>query len=386
MKKVAIMSWSLNSGGAERAVANLSKDLTPFYEVYIILFDSRNIVYPYCGKILDVGILPAKTFLGKIVNFFRRYLKIKSLKRKYKFDAVVSFMPQVNTYNVLTREREKNIISIRNNMSDKGFRGLRKKMLIRNGRKADITVSLSDGVRDDLISNFSYEPSKVITIYNSCDAKWFYKKSENVERLISQFDFSRPTIVNVGRLTYQKGQWHLLRALSIIVETIPDCQLVVFGQGGMENDLKSYARKLGVEKNVWFMGFVECHHAFVEKCNVFAFSSLFEGLGNALLEALACEIPVVSSNCKYGPSEILSGDIVGERVQETSYGILVPPFEKKDFDENDDFEKNDYLFAEVLKDLLLNEEKSSFYKKQSALRMKDFSPMNIAKQWMKIIG
>lgn len=387
MKKIAIVSWSLNAGGAERAVANLSKDLSPFYDVYIILFDSNDIVYPYCGTILDVGLLPAKTLVGKIFNLIRRWIKIKRWRKKYAFDTVISFMPQMNIYNYLTTCNEKLIFSIRNKMSDKGMTWLNRQLLIWCGKKCDVTVSLSNGVKRDLVENFEYNPDKIVTIYNSCELNWIMKKNEYVENLIRNFDFNHPTVVNVGRLTYQKGQWHLLRALSLVKKNIPDCQLVVFGQGELECDLKKYAKKLGVEKNVFFMGFVKEQHAFLKKCDAFVFSSIFEGLGNALLEALACEIPVISSNCLYGPAEILGGREKSAEIQYASYGVLVPSFSMSKFDMDDtSFEESDLLYARAIENVIKNKEMNTEYRKKAGLRIKDFSPDKIAKEWCRLIG
>lgn len=387
-KNIGIMSWSLNAGGAERAVANLSKDLSEKYNVYILLFDSENIAYPYSGTVLGIGGKPGRNILSKGVNLIRRCIEIKRIKKKCNIHTMISFMPQLNIYNILTKGKDKAIVSIRNNMTQKGVSSLSRKLITWVGKKADMTVSLSEGVRQDLINNFGYDQNKVVTIYNSCDVNWFMQDSVEVDRLIESFDFTKPTIVTVGRMTYQKGQWHLLRAFSEVVKTIPDCQLVIFGQGELKETLQIYAKKLGVEKSVFMPGFVKNHHKFMKKCDVFVFPSLFEGLGNVLLEALACEMPIISTDCLSGPSEILndSAPLDLKEMCKAKYGILVPTFSPSEFViEDTSLESEDRTLANAILKVLTDNDLANAYRKQAKRRSKDFYPSMIQKQWIDMI-
>lgn len=387
-KNIGIMVWSLNAGGAERAAANLSKDLSDKYNVFILLFDAHNISYPYSGTIIDLESTIRTGIVGKLHEMVRRCVAISNAKRKYNIDLVISFMPNSNLYNVLTKGKGKSIISIRNTMSQKCDSFLEKKIITWCGRKADMTVSLSEGVRNDLIDNFGYKPNDVVTIYNSCDVSWFMRESIEVDALIDEFDFTRPTIATVGRLTYQKGQWHLLRALKIVLQKIPNCQLVIFGQGEKREQLESYAKHLGVTNHVHFLGYIKNHHKFLAKCDVFVFSSLFEGLGNVLLEALACGLPVISSDCPHGPREILDGKL-GEgknKIYYANYGVLTPKFSMTDLDVNDnEIEDSDVMLAEAIEKLLSDSEMREHYIQQSKLRMEDFLPKTTKTRWECLI-
>ena len=124
MENIGIIIKSLKGGGAERAAANLSKDLSERYNVYLMIFDSTEIAYPYKGEIIDLETVPVKGKVGKIVNFIKRYKKIYAAKRKYNFKACISFMPAANLLNVLSKYRERTICSIRNMMS------IRKKVVL----------------------------------------------------------------------------------------------------------------------------------------------------------------------------------------------------------------------------------------------------------------
>ncbi len=389
MQNIGIIVQSLRGGGAERAVANLSRDLSEHYNVYLILFEVDNIAYPYKGTIIDVGIAASTNKLGQIYNLYRRYRIIKRLKRQYHIDLTISFMPKANLYNVLTKTRDVVFISIRNTMSQIPLSRLDKYIIKWCGKRSDMTISLSEGTRQDLIKNFSYAPEKVVTIYNSCDVSWFFRDSPEVDKLIDNYDWSRPTIASVGRLHEQKGQWHLLRALSIVKKEIPKCTLALFGQGELKQPLQDYAQKLGVEENVIFMGYVKDHHKFMSKCKAFVFSSIYEGLGNVLLEALACGMPVISADCPCGPGEILGGTTEGdkEHICEAKYGLLIPPFTSTPFIINDlNFEKSDFLLAEAIIKVLTDSDYSQSLSLRSKERSAFFAPDSIKGQWIKLIS
>ena len=388
MDNIGIMTWSLTGGGAERAVANLSRDLSKMYRVYIFCFDTSVITYPYEGEIIDVGIGVGESVVQKSVIAIKRVNLIKRLKKKYQLKAMISYMPQLNVYNVITKTKERVIISIRNNMTEKGLSRIGNYLLRWTGKKADCTVSLSEGVRRDLIDNFGFYEEKVITIYNSCDRMWFLKENMDVERIAKGIDFSKPSLACVGRLTYQKGHWHLIRALSLVKKQIPDCQLLIFGQGEYLEDLKVYSERLNVSENIYFMGYIKNHHTIMQKCDVFVFPSIFEGLGNVLLEALACGMPVISTDCPSGPREILCNEAnsVGIDIEKTDYGILIPPFSKKTFDVDDvEFERSDYLLADAIVQLLSNNDLLQHYKQKSFERAEFFMPDNVNKMWEKVI-
>lgn len=388
-KNIGILVRCLKDGGAERAVANLSRDLSDKYNVFLFLYnDFGDIAYPYSGEIVNLHFKASKNPAVKLCEFARRLREIKKQKKLHDIKVMISFMPDANTYNILTCGSGRSIISIRNTMSMKKLSKAERKSLVYNGKKAFMTVSLSDGARDDMIANFGCDPKKIITIYNSCDPQWFYQENSEMRKLCESYDFSVPTLVTTGRLHPQKGQWHLIRALSIVKKQIPDCRLVIFGQGELEDGLKQYAKKLGVFESIDFMGYVKGHHQFMEKCDMFVFPSIFEGLGNVLLEAIACGMPVVSTDCKCGPREILSKtyDITAENIEYSDYGVLIPPFSTKQFDAEDmAFEKSDELMAEAIIKLLQNPELKKQYAERAKERSRDFLPENIKQQWIGLI-
>jgi glycosyltransferase involved in cell wall biosynthesis len=102
-------------------------------------------------------------------------------------------------------------------------------------------------------------------------------------------------IVNVGRQEHQKGQVHLVRAFVRICDVIPDATLVIAGRRGAASaDLESAIDRSGVRDRIMLLGAVDDIGTLLCAADLFAFSSLWEGLGGAVLEAMALEVPVVT--------------------------------------------------------------------------------------------
>ena len=388
-KNIGIMVWQLKGGGAERAVANLSKDLSDSYNVFIFLFDATDISYPYCGQIVDLKWKPEKSRIKRFLAFFKYLNKLKKESSIHNIDLMISFMQDSNRYNVLLKNKCKCVISFRNMLSISYPRGFSKKMVEYCSKKADMIVTLSEGVKNDLLTYYAHiNGSKVKTIYNSCDPNWFLGENDEINKIIDNFDFTSPIVSSDGRLTHQKGHWHLLRSFSIVLKKIPSCKLVIFGQGELLGGLKEYAQKLGIQDNVFFMGYVKNYHAFVKKSSVFVFPSLFEGLGNVQLEALACDLPVISTDCDFGPREILDGysNIKTESIDYAKFGILVKPFSLKEFDPKDlEFEDSDYFLSEAIEKVILDQSVNNYYRKRAAFRKEFFYPNNIKNKWLSLI-
>ena len=120
-------------------------------------------------------------------------------------------------------------------------------------------------------------------------------------------------VLAIGRLNPQKRFNTLIAAFASLSATRP-ARLAICGVGPLEQALKDQAEALGVADRVSFLGFQDNPLKFLKRADLFVLSSRFEGFGNVLVEALACGVPIVSTNCPHGPAEILDNGRFGRLV------------------------------------------------------------------------
>ena len=391
-KNVAIIVQKLRGGGAERTASNLSLLLADEYNVHLIVFDGTDIKYPFAGQLHDLKIPPAKGKLGKLKNLIARVKAAKEIKKREKIDASISLMMGANLVNVMSRQGEKTITSVRNQMSlavakTKKQKIANKMQMMFIAKCSNFVVALSKGVEEDLVKNFGVPQSKVVTIYNSCDGAMLAEKAS--VHALDAAGMTEHCVTTMGRLNPQKGQWHLIRAFRKVVDEIPDAKLYILGQGELEEKLKALTSALNLDDNIIFLGFVEAPHAYIMKSRVFVFPSLFEGLGNVLLEAMVCGTPCIASDCFSGPREILSpGTVVKEQVKEiemAEFGVLVSVGDKGHFNAEEPLTSAEEQLAESIKLLLTDDGCYKKYQAAAERRIKDFTPEKITKDWESIL-
>lgn len=390
--RVAIIVPSLSGGGAERVVSNLSFNLNESFEIYLIVYDNYKIAYPYKGELLCTHTKAAAGIPGKAAIFFKRLYLIAKIKRKYGIKTAISFLKGPNIINILTKREEKVVVSVRNHLTKNlnGFYGRIYKLLIKAlYNRADLIVAVSKAIRNDLVDNFNIQGNRIKVIYNPYDVKQITKlAAQAVEPEIEKL-FSFPVIINVGRLKEQKGQWHLIRAFTRVKEAIPEAKLILVGRGELEDYLKQLVLQYGLQKDIYFLGFTANPFKYLSKSAIFVLSSLYEGFPNALAEAMACGLPVISTDCRSGPREILAPASNEEKetrdIEYGEYGILVPVFDGKKYGKEDCLTVEELMLAESI--VKLYEDKSTYeqYRKLSLERIKDFELERIIPEYESIL-
>jgi len=122
-----------------------------------------------------------------------------------------------------------------------------------------------------------------------------------------------PVVLGVGRLTQQKDFETLISAFDQLHKTRP-ARLLILGEGEERSHLESFVQEKGLANEVALPGFVQNPYTYMHRAAVFVLSSIWEGLPNSLIEALACGCPAVSTDCPSGPAEILDGGKYGHLV------------------------------------------------------------------------
>lgn len=118
-------------------------------------------------------------------------------------------------------------------------------------------------------------------------------------------------LMNIGRLSEQKDQITLLKAFLILKQSHPTALLFILGIGPLQSELEDFIAQHKISSSVFLMGFQTNPYKWIAKCNVFVLSSVYEGFGNVLVEAMALGKTVVSTNCPSGPAEILQNGALG---------------------------------------------------------------------------
>jgi glycosyltransferase involved in cell wall biosynthesis len=173
---------------------------------------------------------------------------------------------------------------------------------------------VSAGVSDELHRIASVPQDRIHILYNPIDLKRIATLSEeNLDDPWFQAG-QPPVIVSTGRLHPQKDFPTLLQAMKLLGSD-PKIRLVILGEGQERTALEELIRRFALRDHVRLIGFKANPYAYMSRASVFVLSSAWEGLSNVLIEALACGCRIVSTDCPYGPSEILEN---GE------YGVLVP--------------------------------------------------------------
>ncbi|MEM9173604.1 MAG: glycosyltransferase [Myxococcota bacterium] len=157
------------------------------------------------------------------------------------------------------------------------------------------------------------EGPPVSTIYNPLDALGIQARFPERDRT-SWIDESSPVIVTHGRMDQKKGFDTLLRAFALVLERCPQARLRIVGDGPERERLFSLARELEVFERCDFPGFLSDPIAAIEDGDVYVLPSRWEGLPNALLEAIAAGLPSIATRCPTGPDEILEDGRVGRLV------------------------------------------------------------------------
>ena len=313
-KKILFVIASLEGGGAERVVCAMANYWAgKEREVTIVTFSSPDdgVAYPLSSEInlvfLDV--------LGKSGNAFSdNFSRIRKLRAAFKAqrpDVIVSFMETTNVLAILAA-RGLNVPMIVSDRIDPKFYSYgRVWRLLRNITYAfaDLFVVQTSAV---LRHYPAYLARKANVIPNPVHIS--ADRNENMPR--------ENIICAMGRLHRQKGFDILLRSYAKIADKFPDWTMKIWGEGEERQRLETLANELGISGQVSFPGFTNNTEKAMGSCRLFILPSRYEGFPNALLEAMAYGLPVISSDCPCGPKEIISNGQDGLLIAAEDEGSL----------------------------------------------------------------
>ncbi len=320
-KKIFFLISHLADGGAERVAANLSKIFPQNIQTVFVLFEN-SVEYSYNGRIVSFDLKPARGFFNKIINIIKRAVKLKKLINSEKPDAIVSFMESANLINIICNPRRA-IVSVHIHPSTNYKNDFFSRSIIKLYNAAFKVICVSNGIKEDLASNYFVNKNKIEVIYNPIDDDEIkHKMSEPLEPEYDNIFKNNGVILTCGRLSAQKDHASLLKAFALARGHISDARLILLGRGELEEDLKRLTFELNISDKVFFAGFQRNPFKFIARSRLFVLSSIFEGLGNTLIEAMICGVPVISSDCPCGPAELFSGTPVNNLFAPRDIGAM----------------------------------------------------------------
>lgn len=328
MKRIAFFIPTLHGGGAEKVVINLLKVIQ--YQDIALDLVMATAEGPYLNSIPQ-SVRAIDLAAGRVV---KAILPLSKYLQDNRPQALISHMNHANLVavaaNRLSSFKTQVILVEHNTLSASKSKLLRAKLVPLLMKliypQADKIVGVSQAVSRDLESELGLTQQTVATIYNPVvdeqllaqaraplDHPWFQENTP-------------PVFLAVGRLTPQKDFATLIEAFALVRKKVA-AKLIILGEGECRTELETRIEQLGLEQDVGLPGFVDNPYAYMSRAKSLILSSRWEGLGNVLIEAMACGCPVIATDCPSGPNEILAAGKYGHLVsignpEELSIAIL----------------------------------------------------------------
>ncbi|HZT76506.1 MAG TPA: glycosyltransferase [Vicinamibacterales bacterium] len=181
-------------------------------------------------------------------------------------------------------------------------------------RQVDCYIAASDAIRQILVSD-GVPPERVVTVHEGIDVEHVAAAPPVNVHEAFWLPHHAPVVGNVAALVAHKGQRYLIDAARLVLTRIPDARFVILGEGELREHLEHLVKEYALEKHVLLPGFRTDVLGCIKGFDLFVMSSVTEGLGTSLLDAMACERPIVATRAG-GIPEIVDDEVTG---------LLVPP-------------------------------------------------------------
>lgn len=380
MRNIALMISTLQGGGAERCAADLSLIFAKRgFNVFIFTDLSLKVEYEYAGTLVAYRFDLAVADKSQNDNPLRyKVNELKELKNKYKIDIAISFMQLANYLNILSKDKEKVVLTTHGVnseyakyeksvfWSEETFRDLY--------QYADLITFPSDFCRNDWLEHYGDKNNITRTIYNPVHTMQ-----------VNGNDIKDNIVIAIGRMHSDKRQWHLIKAFKLVKKMCPDSKLVILGDGELRPKLEAVVAQFYLEDDVEMPGNVKNVQNYLEKAKVFAMTSRCEAMPCSILEALSAGVPVVSCDSPGGIREELgisyepqniSSPLIGE------CGIITPYISENG---TGDISWEEEVLANEIVYLLKDDELRIKMATAASSRIKRFSADTIGYIWVNDI-
>jgi len=358
---VTLVLPSIGLGGAEVVNASLAKHLIASgVNVDVVTGwtePGESLVLPDGVRHISFNVRQTRSVLWPLSSYLRRELPDVVITSVWPFTTICALAHQLAGSSSRLVTWEHNTLSVQYANRGRVHRMMLQQSVAYESRRANVRVAVSGGVADDLSELSGIARDKFHVVYNPVHERQFVKEDISAAEAIWG-GWSGPRIITVGRCKAQKNHPMLIKAFKKLL-AVQDARLLILGTGPLSEKTKAIAQAEGIADKVLMPGSVPDPTPYYASADLFALSSDFEGFGNVIVEALACGLPVVSTDCKSGPAEILENG---------RYGRLVPVGDA------------DALSAAMTEALSAKHDPEALRK-----RAADFTPKRISEQFFKLL-
>ena len=345
--RIALIGYLHGNGGAERQITMLANSLTPTHEVFFIITGANNERYPISVDVHKVDITGKEQ--GKLA-IIRRYYALRKVLLAIKPEVTIHYNLQSAYFSVTypQKARGKIIYSERGDPYDDEYSGLLGVIRKYAIKRIDGFVFQTEGARDFFDE---YIRNRSTVIHNPL----------SISPTKQKFPVVRDKrIVSVGRLHPQKNQRLLINAFAKIAPDFTDYSLEIYGDGPLKEDLEKLIEEKDLKGQVQLLNARKDIFNAIKNAAMFVLSSDYEGMPNALMEAMALGMPCISTDCRPGGARAL--------IKNGENGIIVPC-------------GNETTLAEKMAYLLKNPEVAKNYGEKATHIAESHTPDAIFKQW-----
>lgn len=385
--KRAFFIISLKAGGAEKVVSTLLNEFArENFDIELICLE-KNLFYTIDKKV-NISFLSdftgGESGLKKLLYMPYLAWKLKKYVQKNNISIIQSHLYRANYINILSKLLgSKHHVQIVNagtasKYKQEGILGKINLFLIKTlYPKANLLVFKSQGMQEDMKQFIDITAIKHMVINNPYNIELIEKMS--MEK-VSDITFEKDTIylINIARFETFKRQDHIIYAVKKLSKKYR-IKLLLIGDGVKKQEMIDLSKNLGCESSIHFLGRVSNPYKYLAKSDIFVLSSDDgEGFPNVLVEAMICKTPVISSDCKSGPREILAPgtDIyyqLQNEIEMAQFGILFP-------------KGNTEKLVDAIEKLINDKEMARSYIKKAYERAGEFSLEKIVQKYKKILS
>ena len=326
-RRIGIVAGALATGSRERVIFGLAERLTAEGAHVDFLIPSPSAALkdqlPEASRLVDIGSLLTRPF-PSLVRLVLSPPSIAGYIKRAKPDLIMTLsippgLATLTAKRLAGRDtaivlRQSNVVRIQGSPRYDHVDGRWRDRLIKSLYPgADAFIAVSEGVADNLARLGGIEKARIHAIPNGIFADDINAKAEEMIDHPWLGDDQVPVVVAVGRLVKKKEYPTLFRAFADLRKRRP-ARLIVLGEGRIRPALESLIAELGLKDSIDLPGRVGNPFAYLSRASLYVLSSTYEGMPSALIEALACGCPAVSTDCPSGPSEILANGDFGRLV------------------------------------------------------------------------